>query len=180
MELRTGTYPTRYRLPVSYSTEIGRIITRWAFLEWRLRRVVNLLLDIGPKEGRLAVRAGRIDDYVTMIEELMKLKGITVQTDMAHLHSGLTQLEWNRDLLAHSVWVKHPATKTPMVQVLKGKWVHPSKPKTKRKVDPQGEPITLQQLRANTKSIAGAILTIHALYEEISRQLPLPRKSSEP
>ena len=58
-----ATYPVRDKLPISHTTEIGRIITRWAFLEWLLRQIAYLLLDLNPKAGRLAVRdprAGRL------------------------------------------------------------------------------------------------------------------------
>ena len=60
------TYPVRRKLPVAYSTEIGRIITRWAWLEWELKRVAYTILEIGPKEGRLSVREPRAHDYLTM------------------------------------------------------------------------------------------------------------------
>lgn len=187
MKLQPGTHPTRFRLPPSYSMEIGRTISRWAFLEWRIKQIGYLLVfwpdppSKNPKVGRLVVREPRIDDYTTMIKDLMKLRRLSVSVNINAIHDGLKDLERNRDALAHGVWVKHSSTKIPMLQVLKGKWSHPSKPKTKRIVDPEGIPITLKQLRDNTRAIGRAVTAILMLEAELSAQRPSsPQKSSEP
>ena len=180
MKLQTGAHPTRFRLPAAYSMEIGRIITRWAFLESLLKRMAYSVLDVGQKEGRLAVREPRAADHMTMIEELLAVKGLAVAPDFKEIKDNLVPLERNRDALAHGIWVKHPATKIPVLQALKGKWSHPAMPKTKRIIVPEGMPITLEALRANTKSIEAGCIVIMRLHRSIEAQLEsLPQKSSE-
>ena len=78
------TYPVRPNLPVAYSTEIGRIITRWARLEWELKRIAYTILQIGPKEGRLSVREPRAHEHLTMIEDLMRVRGLDLPPKTGH------------------------------------------------------------------------------------------------
>ena len=47
-------HPMRWRLPAAYSTEIGRIITEFARVEWALKAVAFNALGINEKQGRLA------------------------------------------------------------------------------------------------------------------------------
>ncbi len=171
MELRTGTYPTRYRLPVSYSTEIGRIMTRWAYIEWQLEQITYRVVGVGQKIGRLAIREPRIDAHITMIEDVMKLRKITVNTDLTKLSIGLVQLKNFRDAIAHGIWIKHPSTKLPTLQYTKGKWSIAAMPNTKRVVEPQGFPITIEILREFVWSLKGAAHTVSKLETEIAAQL---------
>ena len=131
------TYPVRYRLPVSYSTEIGRIITRWAFLEFRLKETAYMLLGVDPKVGRIAIREPRITDYIDMIQDLMHLKSITATADLKKLRKSLEKIQSFRDKLAHGIWMKHDTTKLPVLQVVKGSYIsNPEGKKTKAKIDP--------------------------------------------
>ena len=86
-------HKVRKRLPVAYSTEIGRIISHWAYLEWRLKNVTFALLDVGPKVGRLAIREPRASDYIGMFIDLMAVKGIEVSTDLKALKKLLAGLK---------------------------------------------------------------------------------------
>lgn len=171
MEFVFGTFPLRYRLPVAYSTEIGRIMTRWAFIEWQLQQITYRVVGVDQKIGRLAIREPRTDSHVTMIADVMKRRRITVSTDLTKLSVGLIQIKNFRDAIAHGIWIKHPSTKLPMLQYTKGKWSLPAMPKTKRVVEPQGVPVTIEKLREFVKSIEGAARTISKLETEIAAQL---------
>src|SRR5690606_23060901 len=85
--------PVRRRLPRNYSTEIGRVIARWALFESRLRALAYLLLDVSPERGRLAVRGGRVADYLTMLEDLMVLRGVGVTVNIKALKLPLSEVE---------------------------------------------------------------------------------------
>ena len=115
-------YPARYRLPVSYSTEIGRIITRWAYLEAVLRTTAYLILRVGAKHGRVAVREPRVVDYVTMLQDLMHLESLKTRVDLKTLKKSLEEIEALRHKLAHGIWLKHPSTKLPVLQIVKGSY----------------------------------------------------------
>ena len=171
MEIVSGTFPLRYRLPVAYSTEIGRIMTRWAYIEWQLEQITYRIVGVGPKIGRLAIREPRVDAHITMITDLMKLRKITVGTNLTRLSEGLVQLKSMRDAIAHGIWLKHPSTKLPMLQYTKGKWSIAAMPNTKRIVHPQAVPFTIKKLRAFVRSFDGAASTISNLEKEIAAQL---------
>ena len=112
-----ATHPIRFRLPTSYNTEIGRIIQHWALLEWRIRSIAYLLLDLDPKRGRVAVREVRINMYVTMIEDLSKIRSIKLDIDTKQLKKNLEKLAYLRNAIAHGIWVKHPQTLKPVLQI---------------------------------------------------------------
>ena len=165
-------YLTRYRLPVSYSTEIGRIITRWAFLEWRMRETAYLLLDIGPKEGRLAVREPRATDYLTMLEDLIRLKSLKTKINFKELRKSLEATKSLRDGLAHGIWLKHGATKQPVLQIVSGSYPPtPGAQTVKARIDPQAVEIRLQSLKDITREIDNLTLLISLLKHSVGQQL---------
>lgn len=101
----------------------------------------------------------------------MKLQKITVSTDLTKLSVGLVQIKNFRDAIAHGIWINHPSTKLPVLQYTKGKWSIPGMPSTKRVIEPQGFPITIEKLREFVWSIEGAALTLSKFETEIAAQL---------
>ena len=152
----------RYRLPVYYSTQIGRIITRWAYLEWRLHETAYLLLKIGPKEGRLAVRAPRVADYVTMLQDIARVKSVTVTENWKDLKNLLVEAESYRNRLAHGVWMKCPGTKNPVIRDLSGAYVQGVVIVEKARINPLAVEVKPSDLR-------NIITAIHALTQRIER-----------
>lgn len=154
IEIQMGSYPVRRRLPVAYSTEIGRIITRFAFLQSQLRELTYKLLIVSRKQGRLAVREPRIDDHITMIEDLATLAGIDPKVDWKKLRKPCRELESFRNRLAHGIWLKHSSTKTPVLQDFSSAYTQggPDTPK-KPRIHPLAVPVKLGQLRQIAKSI---------------------------
>ena len=165
-------YPVRPRLPVAYSTEIGRIITRWARFEWELKKIAYTILEIGPKEGRLAVRDARAHDYLIMIEDLMRVRGLTTSLDMKHIRTVVRQLDQFRNVLAHGIWINHSTTKTPTVQLVAGD-LHKSSggPQTKAKIDPKAMVVELQAMKTTTADIEKLAMAAVTLHSEIAAQL---------
>lgn len=181
--LAMNTYKVRKTLPTAHSTQIGRIITRWALLEWRLRNIAYRLLNIGPKEGRLAVRDPRATDYVLMLEDLMNLKGLKIPFNFVEYRKLLEILGTHRDLLAHGIWIKHPDFKEPVIQMTKGKWSpDPTKPgeKAKRLIKPEGALIRLKDLREFPPLIDRAIKGAEILEHHVSVALDSSRGKSRP
>jgi hypothetical protein len=171
-------YPVRRKLPVAYSTAIGRIITRWAWLEWELRGVIYTLLNIGPKEGRLSVRAARASEYNTMIQDLMHVRRVSLSP---HLKSGLKSAKDAishhgdlRNALAHGIWIKRDETPLPVLQVVGGDLFRQLKypePLPKSKIEPRALAFELPALKAISNDIELQIKFIQAIRRDIENQL---------
>ncbi|HVO15693.1 MAG TPA: hypothetical protein VMV26_10785 [Alphaproteobacteria bacterium] len=173
-------HPVRRRLPRNYSTEIGRVIARWALFESRLRALAYLLLDVSPERGRVAVRGGRVADYLTMLEDLMQLRGVAVTVKTKALKRPLTEVETFRDKLAHGVWLRHPRTRTPVLQVTKGDLAGPP---AVRAAQAQPTAVTLGDLRRYVRTIDAAIRIADRLRAELMRQTRVaapPRRRRPP
>ena len=165
MATSKAAYPVRRRLPRNYSTEIGRVIARWALFESRLRALAYLLLDVSPERGRVAVRGGRVADYLTMLDDLMLLRGVGVNVKIKALKRPLSEVEAFRDRLAHGVWLHHPRTRTPVLQVTKGDLPDPSAAKAA-----QASAVTLGDLRRYVRTIDAAIRIADRMHAELGRQ----------
>ena len=143
-------FPVLEKLSDAHSREIGHIVTRWAFLEWRLKNVAYRLLRVDQKEGRLAVREMRADDYLTMIEDLIKLNDLPIDFDFKKYKKVLSNLESYRNLLAHGIWINHPKHRSPVLRRTKGNWKPDSKNpklKLKRVLNPEGVEVSVTELR---------------------------------
>jgi len=166
-----GVYSVRTRLPAAHTAQIGRFITRWAFLESKLRQVSYTMLQLSPKIGRLLVREPRAVDYVTMLEDAMSVMGLTTSIDLKNLKSGLGTLESFRDKLAHGVWVRHTKTAIPVLQDFSGK--HPAGPEQgqKARIHPKGTAITATNIKDWATGTTNASKLILKWRAEILRQL---------
>ncbi len=162
------TVPVRYRLPVAYNTEIGRFVTRWAHLEWLLKETAYTLLQIDPKIGRLSVQEPGVSSYLTMLEDIARLKGVPVSINWAKLRSILQDMESFRNKLVHGIWVKDPSTKTPVLQQVKGSYKpEPGKKSVNAKIKPKGIRVSLKELKNAIKGIDRANQIIHEMKDEI-------------
>ena len=173
-------YPVRYRLPTKYSTDIGRIITRWAFLEWRLRDTAYTLLDISQPAGRLFVIEPRANEYLTRILDLMNLNKMKTGVDTVRLKKNLKELLEHRNNFAHGIWLKHTETNLPTLQIVKGEFPPlPGHKKVKAKIEPVSMAVPHQVLKNILKGIEWSTAQINRLRREIKEQLPpLQDKSS--
>jgi len=184
------TYPTRARLPASYSANVGRIITRWALLEATLRQVGYGLLLLDPKLGRLMIQEPRIESYVTMIEDVMIVLRFKTSVDTKDLKRGLKTLDEIRNKLAHGVWVRHARTSIPVLQDTKGTSATDTGQPIKARINPKALAVTPDNFRARIIGIKNATKIIRQLGREIERQLrslpcrccgqPLPARRVNP
>ena len=162
----------RYRLPVSYSTEIGRLMTRYAFLEWRLRELVYDLLEVSPKEGRIAVGGTRATDYLAKALDLIELKKLHVTPDLKKLRTPLRNLQSYRGAIAHGVSLRDPNSDVPTLQWLKGEYeASETGEKKKARFDPASRPLKLTELRRMVTAIAKNVVMVERAREEILAQL---------
>ncbi len=163
-----GTYPVRRRLPTKYSTEIGRIITRFAFLESQLRAMTYKLLMVNDKQGRLAVRAPRVVDHITMIQDLAALAKLELKVDWKKLKAFCREAESFRNRLAHGIWLKHSGVKTPILQDFSSAYTQGGSDISKKpRINPIAVRVSLDQLR----HIANAIENLSDRILEIERRI---------
>ena len=182
------TFPVRKKLPVAYSTEIGRIITRWARLEWELKHIAYTILQVNQAEGRLSIREPRASEYLTMIEDLMQVRGLSISTElkphMKQAKKALEKLGNFRNALAHGIWIKRPETRLPVLQLPSGglvKLPRTTKKLPKAKIEPRALAIELSGLRAALRDIEELTRFIRAMRDELVVQVyASPDKPSQP
>ncbi len=174
-------YKVHRRLPTAHSTQIGRIITRWAYLEWSLRNSIYALLDIGPPQGRIAIREQRAERYVDTVEDLLRIAKIDVDFEFKKYKDFLRILREHRNSLTHGIWLKHPDFNEPVLQITKGTWnPQPSNPKTKTKrvIKPEAALIRLKELRKFVPLIDQAIYAAGLLEGRVTGALASSHKKS--
>ena len=176
MSYQIERYPARKRLPVGHSTEIGRIIFHFARLEWSLKIISFNLLGINEKQGRISVRNFRVNDFVTMLDDLCKLRGIDPQVDWTKLQKDLRKHESFRDRLAHGIWMKHEATNIPVIQDISGAYTSGPNVGSKPKIAPLAVPLTTEQLRIIRQNIQFLCKQTELINEKVIGALKALRK----
>src|SRR5689334_21042598 len=133
--------PLTLDIPGSFCREIGRIMVNHACIECRLRHIAYDVLGLDPKQGRLAVKEGRTHERLTLIEDLLGLRRLTVPTKMGPLKAKLQQLTVQRDQLAHGIWGR-PENGDLHLRITRGEWqpIKGQRGKTKRLVKPETVP----------------------------------------
>lgn len=160
-----------YKLPASFSREIGRIMVYWAHFEQSVRRGVWEIVGVDERTGRTAVRDPRIDDRIDMILEMAFLRKIKVNEDRIKLlkNRAIEVRGW-RDVLAHGVWIRHRSEW--FVQIVAGNY-----PKSaisehrKRRIAPEGVAVDLDGLRTITDATEMLIEMIVGVREEVQEKL---------
>jgi len=169
-EIQVGDYPVRRKLPVAYSTAIGRIITRFALMESLIRTLTYTVLGIGDVQGRVAIRQRRVADDLTTIQDLAKLAKIDLEVDWVDLKKAAKKVESYRDRLAHGVWLKHDATDLPVLQDFSAAYTRGATAPQKPKLTPLAVPIRIDQLRNISANIEQLIDIFNLLYHRAVRK----------
>lgn len=145
LESAMAEYPTIEKLPVNYCRAIGRLVSRFAFLESLLRHLIYRLLGVDRKAGRIAVRNPRVRDSFIMITDLMSLQSFTAATDIKMLAKECEKIEKFCDKVSHGVWVKHAKSGDPILQVTAGSFTEKQGgPSIKARIRPQALEITME------------------------------------
>jgi hypothetical protein len=164
-------YPVIRRLPTRYNTAIGRLIVRFSIVEMGLRQFIYALLELDNKLGRVAVKNPRVRDSFTMIEDIMALRSFTTKINIKTLAKECAKIEAFRDKIAHGVWVKHPKSDTPVLQVTAGSYPETQGGKSvKARIKPQALRVTPADFKNYTRGADIAIKTIKQLAREVGAQ----------
>ena len=178
--------PIVVRLPQRYSTEIGKLIARCAYIEWRLHQLVYLLLDVTPAEGRIAIRDRREPEYLDMICDLLDLNSFSIPPPVTQLRHDIAACSQFRNLVTHSIWVRHPETHELMAQLTRGQWDRSKLPPGQtlsRQILTEAIPVTLSDLQGAVESTRSISQQLGAFWKQLdeaiarafrdkSRQLP--------
>lgn len=170
-----------YKLPASYSREIGRIIVRWAYVEHYVQDMVWQMLDLGSAAGRIAVREPRLTDRLEMLCELIELRN--GNWDISLYKKILSQakvLAAKRDLLAHGMWHHLKAENEWHVQLARGSWPKNFRDlvaKSKR-ITPESVHVDLDKLRSATNEIVALIDDLKKLADSAYGGPPPSRQKS--
>jgi hypothetical protein len=165
-------HPVIEKLPDQYLLLIGEIVTAWALLETELNKAVYTLLDIGPKQGRTAVRTPRAKEIAEMVQELVLIERLPILSPKyKEFIALLDELERRRNQLAHNIWMAGPSGEI-IVQNLQGSWPklkadrHP-----KKRVDPEGIALTPDNLTDLRDAIRSSIAETRLLQASIANAI---------
>ena len=160
------------RLPDEYLLLVGEIITLWAYQEHMLRSLTYLMLGVGPKRGRIAVRSPRAADLVTMIGDLLLVDGVKLSVvDLKEFANQLAFIERTRDMLAHNIWTKSDSGRL-RIRKTSGKVLSkPGETKIPLRIEPAAVSVTLKNLQGVVSAIQTTIENTHCLLRDIEAQL---------
>jgi hypothetical protein len=140
----TRLLPTVDLLPEPYATLTGQIVATWSRVEWLVKASSYPLLGLNSNEGRIAVRDPRLEDHITMLQQLLSLRGLTIKAELPIIQRELRDFSGERDLLVHGVWF-HDENNTLYIQDITGTWRPDLKSdKVSRRIKPEGVTITIE------------------------------------
>jgi hypothetical protein len=179
-------------LPASKAASIGRTLTRFSYLEWRMAKTIYSLLGIGIKQGRVAVRLGQLKPAAQTAEGLLEAVRIRTNYNFKALGKKLDAAERARNVLAHSLFLEGKAREI-HVQVVRGSWELPQDVEgIRRAVDPQSVLVDRKFLAEQRRLVETAIRAaeefggvIHSILGSMNEQRRTRpaldrRKASEP
>jgi hypothetical protein len=165
-------FPEVRRLPNAYTSGIGRIVSRWAYLEWTMTEITHTLLRLNNlKLYRIAVRGGRAAEYVTMWREMLRVHGLSVASDLKDLAKRLQKIENERNLIAHGLWIRNPLTGALNVWLIRGTWDAGPNQGISHRIKPKAAPRSPADLTTTFRDIDALIVSLGALHEEVTRGL---------
>ena len=170
-------------LPATLCREIGRIISRWAFLENYVQRTVWIVMGISREEGRLAVREPRLEEQVELIADLMRVYELKVDDKLiSALSDGIRKQVRIRDAIAHGAWSFSEDYGDWQVTNTKGTWDKQDRPKIerKKKINPEGILLGVTALRRRVAAIDEIITNATILHDSIVEQIAALRERPPP
>ena len=131
-----------------------------------------MILQIGPKKGRLAVVQKRPHEQLYLIHNLARVNKIKLGFNWKKFHAGLKQFDSYRNRVAHCVWVHHPGSDTPVIQDFSAAYISNLQEGFQPKITPIAVEVPLSHLRdikSNGEQLLGYL---EALENQIQAQLP--------
>jgi hypothetical protein len=164
----------RTDLPPSLCREIGRIVTRWAYLESYIQDTLRTLLGISDQEGLLVLREPKLTERLEIIADLAHLYGLKAEkTALQSMNAAINKTVEIRNLMAHGTWSYDEHHQMWAVTVTKGAWVDQKAPKTerKKKVNPEGLLTNVDAMRRTIRDIDALIAQATKLRASLMQQI---------
>lgn len=159
-------------LPVEILAIIGQMIVMHSHLEEALQHIIYALAGVDSATGRTAIRAPRLSDRWTMIEDLAEQRGCTIDAlTVENFRHDLGRMSDFRDYLAHGVFYRD-ASGNVYCRKVRGKWVPPSsnKPVKHAKV-PAAYAVTVEETARVCAITEVAYEAARDLHRDIVEQL---------
>lgn len=172
-----------HELPNEIATLVGHVIVSFARLEHSLSWISGLLMQLNKPEARIALRKPRATERLDMAVDLFAIKDIPLKTDTKMLRETISKALGKRDILAHSIWLRHPKTGELFVQLTRGQWPKDLSlgEKVSRAVFPQSIPFGPTDCREALDLISEAMKGVDALGAELDAALrAFPDRFREP
>ncbi|HEX2257289.1 MAG TPA: hypothetical protein VHG92_11430 [Afifellaceae bacterium] len=172
-----------HQLPADLEALIGRVIVRYAKLEYKLTMLTGLLLQLNKPETRIALRTPRAVERLEMALDLFAIKAIPVRMDAQALRETLSQATSGRDVLAHGLWLQHPETKALHLRLARGSWPKDMSKgeRVSRAIFPQAIPYGTEDCKQTLGLIDQALAGVEHLGKEIDDALEaFPERFREP
>lgn len=166
-----------YNLPVAFNREIGRIIVRWANLEYYVQTMVWEILGISRAEGRIAIREPRVADRLDMVNQIIQVQQATWDADLyKSVAKRMRDLASERDLVAHAIWGRHDNQW--YVQVTRGAYPNDLSHLVtgSRRVMPEMVLMTVEKLKTTSADIEKLIFDLKRLRGTAERPPEEPQK----
>lgn len=166
------TFPATLDLPPEYLEIIGKIVVHWAYEEWFLAGIINTIIGIDRKEGRVLFVGGRVPDAVTKIRQLCEIRDFKIpEALLADVATAVRAADASRNLVSHAVWVKDGEAL--LAQDPSGEWKIEGRTMdmSKRRY-PEGVPVDLDVLNDKFSDVLHAIELTKQLEQQIRNALP--------
>lgn len=162
-----------HNLPDDICAVIGRVMVTYAKVEHKLTSCAALILQLNKTEARLALRAPRLADRLDMVLDLFAIKDIFPAVDEPALRDVMTRASSGRDLLAHSLWLKHPETDQLYLRLTRRHWPKElaDGEKIKREIYPQSIPYGIEDCQKVLETVHQALVGADALGGHLDRAL---------
>ena len=128
-------------LPDELAALVGRVVVTFAKLEHKLTALSGLLLQLNKAEARIVLKTPRAAERLDMAPDLFAVKDISIETDSVWLRKLVQEVNQERDLIAHSIWLKHPVMGELFLRRTRGRWPRhlATEGPVKRVIFPQSE-----------------------------------------
>ncbi len=170
-----GHFKARYDLPATVCRDIGRIITRWAYVERYLQGIVYMLAGVSAPIGRLAMREPNALQRLDLVLDLLAARGLKAPSiDVKTLRGAMEDAQDMRNIIAHAGWVWSAEHQAWVVHVARGTWSGIPKAEQARRnkrIFPEGQILRPHIFKGYIAGIDGIIQQLREMQAEIEKQI---------
>lgn len=144
------------KLPATLERQIGRVGYLYTYLENCFTSMIAVILQLNKVEARLVVTSPRVQDRLTVVQDLLALKGIRLNFDFDGFREELKAINDQRNDVIHGLWLQLPGTRQIWLRITRGNWkkAQSHAPQVRRIIVPQANPVDADWC----KEVAGQIV----------------------